>query len=333
MIAADPAADRTADAVAGAPAVDPESGSPGWGGFDPARAEGGGLADTRRALVTAARLGWAMESNWTDPLLFFIYSVAKPISGALILVVMLDIISGGTRPEYRSFVVVGTALWAFVIAGISGLAWSVLDDRERYRMLRYVYVSPSDFLVVLVGRGIARVAVGAVGALITIAVGVLALGVSIDVARIDWLLLGVVLVLGFEAIMAIGLLLAGICLQTRQESWSYPEALAGALFLVSGAIFPLSVLPQPVQALGLLTPLTWWIEGVRHAVFPGGLSSVGGEGSLWLAVTGTASPEPWTILGALLATGALVTLAATGVFRVSERRAKDRGLLDRTTGS
>jgi hypothetical protein len=90
---------------------------------------------------------------------------------------------------------------------------------------------------------------------------------------------------------------------------------------------------MPVQAIGLLTPLTWWIEGVRHAVFPAGVSSIGGEGSLWTAWTGTPAPGPEAIVLALLGTGALVTLAATGVFRVSERRAKDRGLLDRTTGS
>jgi hypothetical protein len=36
---------------------------------------------------------------------------------------------------------------------------------------------------------------------------------------------------------------------------------------------------------------------------------------------------------ALLATGAVVTLAAALIFRISSRRAKDRGLLDRTTGS
>jgi hypothetical protein len=36
---------------------------------------------------------------------------------------------------------------------------------------------------------------------------------------------------------------------------------------------------------------------------------------------------------ALLATGAVATLAAIAVFRTSDRRAKDRGLLDQTTGS
>jgi hypothetical protein len=93
------------------------------------------------------------------------------------------------------------------------------------------------------------------------------------------------------------------------------------------------VLPAPVQVLGLVTPLTWWIEGIRHAVFPTGPSSIGGPGSLWQELTGTISPEPLVIVGALLGTGALVTLAAIGVFRVSEHRAKERGLLDRTTGS
>ncbi|HKB27646.1 MAG TPA: hypothetical protein VKC59_01360 [Candidatus Limnocylindrales bacterium] len=38
-------------------------------------------------------------------------------------------------------------------------------------------------------------------------------------------------------------------------------------------------------------------------------------------------------LGALLATGAVATLGAIAVFRTSDRRAKDRGLLDQTTGS
>ena len=167
-------------------------GSPRWGGFDPARTRGRGWTDLRRSFSVAVRLGWQMEANWTDPLLFFIYSVAKPLASTLILVVMLDVISGGAKPEFRAFVVIGSALWAFVMAGIAGLAWSVLEDRERYRMLKYVYVSPSDFLVVLLGRGVARVAVGAMGALITLAVGVVALGVPFDPGTVNWPLLVVV---------------------------------------------------------------------------------------------------------------------------------------------
>ena len=305
----------------------------GWDGFDRGRTRGGGLPAQWRGFATAVRLGWSTEANWTDPILFFIYSVAKPVSAALILVVMLEVIGGASTREYRGFVVTGSALWAMVLSGIAGLAWSILEDRERYRMLKYVYVSQSDFLVVLTGRAVARAAVGAMGAVITLAIGVVVLGVPFDPFAIDWLLLAVVTTVGVVAIVAIGMILGAVVMQSRQEAWQYPEAVAGALFLVAGAVFPLAVLPMPIQIVGLLTPLAWWIEGTRLALFEGGLSAIGGPGSAWQALTGTASPSTTEVVVALLVTGVVGTLLATLAFRASERRAKDRGLLDQTTGS
>ncbi|GIW19815.1 MAG: hypothetical protein KatS3mg065_0111 [Chloroflexota bacterium] len=308
-------------------------GAAGPSTLDPERVRGGGLGDALRAYLAAVRLGWATEANWTDPFLFFIYSVAKPVSAALILVVMVEIVGGEAGRAFRGYVVTGSALWSFVIAGISGLAWSVLDDRERYRMLRYLYVSPASFALLLVGRGTARLTVGAMGALITLAVGVVVLGLPLDPGRVDWPLLGVAMVGGLVAIVVIGILMAAVCLQTRQDSWSYPEAVAGSLFLVSGAVFPLAVLPQAVQLVGLATPLTWWLAGVRLALFPDGPSVVGGEGSAWALLSGSTAPTSVDIALALLTTGALATLAAAAVFRWSEHRARERGLIDQTSGS
>ena len=107
--------------------------------------------------------------------------------------------------------------------------------------------------------------------------------------------------LGIVPILAIGVLLAAICLQTRQESWSYPEAFAGAMFLVTGVVFPLAVLPDPLEWLGLVNPITWWVEGVRRRALPDGPSSIGGAGSVWTAVTGTAAPDGATIVARLVA--------------------------------
>ena len=301
--------------------------------FDPERTEGGGAPETARNLRTALLLGWRVESNWTDPVLFFIYTVARPIASLLLLVAMVTIIGGTANDQVRTFVILGSALWAMLVAGLAGPAWSVLEDRERYRMLKYLYVSPATFLVLLVGRGGARLAAGAMGTAVALVFAVIILGLRIDLLAVSWPLFAVCLVLGIVPILALGVLLAAVCLQTRQESWSYPDAFAGALFLISGVVFPLSTLPPPLQVIGLVNPITWWVAGVRLALVPDGPSSIGGPGSVWTAVTGSAAPDGTTIVIALCATGALATLAAIATFRSSERRARDLGLLDRTTGS
>ena len=68
-------------------------------------------------------------------------------------------------------------------------------------------------------------------------------------------------------------------------------------------------------------------------LFPGGVSAIGGPGTLYTQLTGALSPSSAEIVLMLLATGAVATLAAVAVFRASDRRAKDRGLFDQTTGS
>ena len=99
-----------------------------------------------RSFLTAAWLGWQIESNWTDPFLFAIYSVIKPIASASILVVIYAIITHGNfKAPMFPWIFVGAALYQYVGAIMTGLSWTVVDDRERYRMLKYVYAVPTPF--------------------------------------------------------------------------------------------------------------------------------------------------------------------------------------------
>jgi ABC-2 type transport system permease protein len=279
------------------------------------------LADNVRALAAGARLGWAIESNWSDPFLFAIYSIIKPLGAALILVAIVWAISGGSQPGAIAFLIVGSASWAYVGGGILGLVGAILDDRERYRMLKYVAVSQAPFLAFLIGRSAAQLVIATAGFLVTIGVGVLFLGVRIDPSVVNWAVLAASMAGGLVGVMAIGIAMAGYCLQLRQEAWSYPEALAGALYLVSGTIYPIDVLPGPLQAIALALPTTWWLEGTRRALL--GAPTAGR----------LASFDDASVLLALLATTCVLTLAGWAVFRFFERRARERGLLDQTTGS
>ncbi len=290
-------------------------------------AEGRPRATSRRAtsawrsLTTGVRLGWAIESNWTDPFLFTVYSIARPAGAILVLVAMVWLVAGGGRPDYIGFLVVGSACWTFVGGGMSGFVWAVLEDRERYRMLKYVVVSPVRFLPFLIGRATAQMGAAAAGFLITLLLGVLFLGVQIDPAAVDWPLFAFSMTVGLAAVVALGLAIAGMCLTIRREAGSYLDAIAGGLFLLSGAIFPPDVLPAALQPVALALPFTWWLEGVRRALL------------------GTPTPEILAgfsnqmVLIALCATTAVLTLGSWAVFRSFERLARERGLIDQTTGS
>jgi ABC-2 type transport system permease protein len=261
-------------------------------GASPYRDRSGWLREKALTWRTAVRLGWAVESNWADPVLFVIYSVAKPVAAVLMLVVMLQIITDGAAgPAQLGFVIIGSALWSFVVGGIAGLAISVLEDRERYRMLRYLYVLPGALPLVLLGRGTARILVAAMGAAITLVAALIVVGSPIEIGSVDWPYLVLSMGIGLVGVIALGATMGAIVMQTRQDSWNYPEAVAGALFLVVGAVFPLSVLPAVAQVIGLMVPLTWWIEGVRRALIPDAATSIGGTGSVWSDATGMVAPD------------------------------------------
>ncbi len=104
--------------------------------IDRAAVRGMTFADAWRSFRTAIGLGWAIESNWSDPFLFAVYTMAKPLAAAGILVVMFQVISQGQNPEFLQFLIVGSALWNVVFGVMAGLVQSILEDRERYRMLK-----------------------------------------------------------------------------------------------------------------------------------------------------------------------------------------------------
>jgi ABC-2 type transport system permease protein len=276
------------------------------------------FADAWRSFRTAVGLGWQVEANWSDPFLFAVYTIAKPLAAALILVVMFQVITQAQGTEFLQFLIVGSALWNVVFGVMGGLVQSILEDRERYRMLKYVVVTPSSLFPFLLGRSLARVIVSFVAVVLTLFVGVAFLGVEL---RPNVLYLVPATLLGVLAVVALGIFMAGWCLQLRQEAWHYPEAIAGAIYLISGAIFPIDILPSFLHPVAYATPTTWWLEASRRGLLghgsPGAIGTLSdGQVLLFLALT-TAVAVP-------------VGLAAFAWFM---RRARQAGLLDMVTGS
>jgi len=119
----------------------------------------------------------------------------------------------------------------------------------------------------------------------------------------------------------LGLLLGSLSLILVHHAGFLGEAVAGALYVFSGAIFPLSVLPPFLQTVGYLIPITYWLELLRRSL-------VGGVAQAFPTLQGWSNAQ---LLGILVGLSVVFGVLSVFVFRACNRRAIERGLIDRTT--
>lgn len=277
------------------------------------------LAMLRRSFLPAAWLGWQVESNWTDPLLFIGFSILKPIASVLILVFMYKAVSqAGTNDPIYAYIYLGNTFYIYVGAVMAGASYSILDDRERYRTLKYLYIAPISIPLYLFGRAVARFITGSLAVVITLGAGVLFFGVPVDLARANWPLFFAALALGIVCLAFMGLIIGGWTMTIRNEPWFIGDGVAAALYLFSGAIFPLTLLPAWLQPIGFALPMTYWLELLRRALLGPGAAA-------FPSLAGFSNGQLFALLGGItLVFAALSTFA----FRYFERRARELGLID-----
>ena len=279
--------------------------------------------DGLRSFAVATWLGWQIESNWADPFLFAIYSIVRPVASVLILVVMYSVITQGAFQEpIFPYIYLGNALYILVGQIVTGVSWAIIDDREHYRVAKHLYVSPINGYTYLFGRGVARLIIGTISVLITIGFGIVAFKLPIRLAAVDWPLLAVSGALGVISLAGLGLIIGAWTMTMARHFWSVGEAVAGGLYLFTGAIFPLEILPAWLRWIGYLFPVTYWLEAARRALLgPGAAGFKTFAGFSDVALVG--------ILG-LFAT--LLVAGSFFFYRWAFDLAKEKGLVDMETG-
>jgi len=281
------------------------------------------LASLRTSLArtrTAAWLGWQVEGNWADPLLFGIYVLARPLATALILAVMYHSVKGhGVESAVFTGFYVANAFHAYVNTVLVGLGWAVFEEREEYETLKYVYASPVGMFTYLGGRSVVKFALATVSMLVTLGVGWWLLGVRWDWAAVQGLPLAIAIVAGLASTLFCGFLLAGWALVLTRAAMVVLEGTTLASYLLCGVIFPVDLLPRPIQAIALALPFTWWYEALRRFL--------AGQGTRGLMERFSDAQVLLVLVGLTLA---FALLARWGYFAF-ERRARQLGRLDQTT--
>lgn len=273
-----------------------------------------------RGFGGGAWLGWMTESNWTDPALFAGYSVVKPLAQSLILVVMYLVIAQDSTTPYFGALMAGSAVHLLVGQVLAGVSWCIIEDREFYHTIRYIFLASPTMVGYLLGRSVAKVALSAFSIVVVLVAVRWSLHAPIGVVPAELLLFagGMVLGVGATALMGVGL--AGVLLLTTRAGSFYSDAVAGAMYLLAGAIFPPDVLPRWMQAVSAALPQTYWLETVRRALVQGQ------QFSAWLSGLGSAE-----LLGWLALTSLAWGVASLLFFAAAERRVRWTGILDQQT--
>lgn len=166
--------------------------------------------------------------------------------------------------SYFGFAIVGIALSTFMATGLSGMATRVREG-QLMGTLELLLVSPNPLPLLLFSSAIWAHA----RALLTLGLYlVIAVPLGMDVSRANWPVAILSLLLAVVAFNALGLLAAAYVIVLKQGN-PVTLVLTAASTLLGGVLYPVSVLPDWLQSIAALLPLTHALELTRRSILVG----------------------------------------------------------------
>ncbi len=170
----------------------------------------------------------------------------------------------GTPDEYFEFIVVGVAVSNILRASVVTAAANARRDQLE-GTLEVLATQPVSPLALALGWSALPVAEALLDGIITC---VVAIPLGFSGFSPNWLSVVGVLGVCVVAFVAIGFLGAALVLAIQQGVGVMGFVTAG-LALTSGAVFPIAVLPAPLQLISHISPLTYALRAMRGALLHG----------------------------------------------------------------
>jgi ABC-2 type transport system permease protein len=277
---------------------------------------------TRPATVGALRaeligLAGVVERNvyltrryiWWD-VAFFLWTVANTLT---IVFIAKGIEATGGRIDVNqatTTLLIGAVIWAYL-----GIIFEFLTETvawERWEgTIEYTFMAPLSRAMHLAGMGLFAIVYGLIRAVLLFAVVAVFFDIEMPSANFPAAL--VVLVVASISFIGIGMMTAVLPLISPEKGTQLGFIAQGLLLVVSGVYYPVSVLPEWMQAVAVISPATYALRGCRDAILEGA-----GLGSLW--------GDIWP----LLVIGVVCVPLGLAIFNRGETYAKRHGKLKRS---
>jgi ABC-2 type transport system permease protein len=243
-------------------------------------------------------------------LAWFLYTVANTLT--IVFIAKGIEAGGGTLNVNRVTIVllIGAVIWSYL-----GLIFEVVTETvawERWEgTIEYTFMAPISRTSHLLGMGAFAVVYGVIRtALLFVAVAAF---LNITFHDPQFLSAALVLLVSSVSFIGIGMMTAVLPLISPEKGTQLGFIAQGLLLVVSGVYYPVSVLPDWMQWISVISPATYTLEGCRAAILNGA-----GPGAVW--------GDIWP----LLVIGTVAVPLGLAVFRRGERYAKQHGRLKRS---
>lgn len=248
---------------------------------------------------------WPWELSWT------VYSGAIVLSIGF-LAVGMEQVSGVDLPRDKILVylLTGSLLWRY----LSELFWETSNviSWERWEgTLEYTLMAPISRFVHLIGTSLFAVLYSGLRLVFLMVLCAIFFQLDLSAANIP----GAAAILAIATFSLVGLGLMGACLplMSPEKGMQMTGIIEAVLLLVSGIYYPIEVLPQWLQYVSRVSPITYTLKGMRACLIDGA-----GLGDVW--------PYIWP----LLISGAIMIPAGLKVFAMAEKYCKRKGRLKRS---
>ncbi|GAA4088717.1 ABC transporter permease [Actinomadura miaoliensis] len=252
-----------------------------------------------RVLMVGVRRGWAEHLQFLRDR----RELAWNLFGTVGVFVALAYWQGGENVEGTDVsraVLMAAGFTAFSIFSVAllNLPVTITADREDGVLLRMRTV-PGGIPAYLCGRAVAVLCQIATYVLAMLAAGLAFTDLTLPSAADDWLTLAWVLTLGTLAVAPLGAALGTLLPGPRNAAGVLSLPITG-LMLISGVMFPITALPEPVRWVAQAFPLYWQGLGLRSVFLPDSMlaAEIGGG---WRPAQTAAVLGAWAVAGLLLA--------------------------------
>jgi ABC-2 type transport system permease protein len=208
--------------------------------------------------------------------------------------------------DYFAFALVGFAFFDYLTVSLSAFDSSIVEAQQN-GTLEAMLVTETPLTMILAASAAYPFVLLAVRTVIYLAWG--ALLFRFPIREANWLGAIVILVVSILAFAGLGVISTSYLLLFKRGNparW----LIVGASSLLGGMMYPVSVLPLPLQWLARLLPVTYSLEGMRAAL-------LGGAGFAQL----------WPSVRALLLFSVILLPLASAVFAWALRQTKITGTL------